>query len=134
MNAVKLNEIEKERKDLLSRLNELNDEYYKLSNENDLQDAEAAFGRFYRNKSLGMGEECVFHPLKRSSGIFRYDVYLEGEYVSHSIRLIGEESVFATNRQIVSIKDFKDDYEEISKAEYDEIKRRAFDSFMPKED
>ena len=58
------------------------------------------------------------------------NITLYGEYVLETSLLIGNISVYVTNNQPIRVDEFKRDYEEITKEEYEEKKSRMLNLFL----
>ena len=132
MDEKRLKEIENEREDLYKRLNELENESFRIENADALEVAENAVGKFYRNKNGGMSMTSIFSP-KKVGGRADINLTLNGEYALETMYLIGDISVYVSNNHPIRVDEFKRDYEEISEAEYNERTERMLKLFMPKE-
>lgn len=116
-----------ERDSLYTLLSELNNKIYQLENENDLETANNAVGKFYRKKNVASHESrIVFHPKKV---VIKPGLMLSGEYVEEDMYLIGDVNVYAYNRSQVPVNEMVD-YEEITEEEYEETKAKIFLSFL----
>ena len=129
MNEERLKEIDKERELLYSRLGELDEEVYRLENADALEVVEGSIGKYYWNKNSGIGMTGIFHP-KKASNRTDLNITLYGEYVLETSLLIGNVSVYVTNSQPIRVDEFKRDYEEITKEEYEEKKSRMLNFFL----
>ena len=129
MNEDRLKEIDKEREHLYSRLGELDEEVYRLENADALEVAEGSIGKYYWNKNGGIGMTGIFHP-KKVSNRTDLNITVYGEYVLETSLLIGNISVYVTNNQPMRVDEFKRDYEEITKEEYEEKKRLMLNFFL----
>lgn len=132
MDEKRLKEIENERKDLYKRLNELENESFRLENKKALGVAEGAIGKYYRNKNGGMDMTGLFHPKKVSNRV-DISINLSGEYVLQTMYLIGDISVYVSNNHPIRVDEFERDYEEITEVEYNERKDCMLKMFMTKE-
>lgn len=116
-----------ERDSLYTLLSELNSKIYQLENENDLEMANNAVGKFYRKKNAASHESrIVFHPKKV---VIKPGLMLSGEYVEEDMYLIGDVNVYAYNRSQIPVNEMVD-YEEITEEEYEETKAKIFLSFL----
>ena len=132
MDEKRLKEIENEREDLYKRLNELENESFRLENKKALGVAEGAIGKYYWNKNGGMSMTGLFHPKKVSNRV-DININLSGEYVLQTMYLIGDISVYVSNNHPIRVDEFERDYEEITEAEYNERKDLMLKMFMTKE-
>ena len=116
-----------ERDSLYTLLSELNNKIYQLENENDLEMANNAVGKFYRKKNVASHESnIIFHPKKVTT---KPGLMLLGEYVEKDMYLIGDVNVYAYNRSQIPVDEMVD-YEEITEEEYEETKAKIFNSFL----
>lgn len=116
-----------ERDSLYTLLSELNNKIYQLENENDLEMANNAVGKFYRKKNVASHEShIIFHPKKV---VTKPGLMLSGEYVEEDMYLIGDVNVYAYNRSQIPVNEMVD-YEEITEEEYEEAKAKIFNSFL----
>ena len=129
MDKERLKEIENEREDLYKRLNELDEESFRIENKKALDIGEGAVGKYYWYRNGGVGMSGLFHP-KKVSGRVDININLSGEYVLQTMYLIGDISVFVSNNHHIRVDEFERDYEEITEAEYKERKERMLKMFM----
>ena len=116
-----------ERDSLYTLLSELNNKIYQLENENDLEMANNAVGKFYRKKNVASHESrIVFHPKKV---VTKPELMLSGEYVEEDMYLIGDMNVYVSNRPQIPVNEMVD-YEEITEDEYNKTKAKIFFSFL----
>jgi hypothetical protein len=131
MNEERLKEIKEEQQILCAKLTALNTEKYELTHENELSEARASLGKFYKKSDSGMGEECIFAPKKVNADEKMISgVTLCGESVSCQMFLIGSIHLHVSNTDVVMADDFLKEYKEITKDEYDERKKRMLGYFL----
>lgn len=116
-----------ERDSLYTLLGELNNKIYQLENENDLEMANNAVGKFYRKKNVASHESSIiFHPKKV---VTKPGLKLSGEYVEVDMYLIGDVNVYAYNNCYIRVSEMED-YEEITEEEYNKTKAKIFNKFL----